>query len=282
MVTPENFAMQLSLLKECFEILDVHALADSINELKNETDPKCIITFDDAWFDNYDYAYSILEEHSCPAIIFAPTDYVASDKTFWQEELGRLIWSAKQTGSQQSLKLLARYQIESDESDLDSQKNKIMNYVRSLKVKPYEEIDAIISDFTNLNPQDAYPIVDRHMTWEQLNKLSDNGIAIGSHACSHRILTKIDKYETKIELSKSKDIIEKKLNKPVKWIAYPNGDYHKEIGRLANEIGYEYGFGTIYGHLDENTDLYNINRLNVNDAVASNRPMFMATLLGIF
>ncbi|WP_316365776.1 polysaccharide deacetylase family protein [Candidatus Thiodiazotropha sp. CDECU1] len=280
MVDPANFDMHLSIVTKLFTIEDTKGIADILNNNAKISEPKCIITFDDGWSDNYEYAFPLLQKYHCPALIFVPVNYISSTSTFWQERLGFLIWKSTEINTVDSRITLKKYGM--DKLDEKNKQSSIMNYVRSLKSLSYREIDTIMSDFSQMISLDEVSSVDKHMSWEELVELNSNNIQIGSHACSHKILTQLDSKEIYEELKQSKTIIEDKLRIKVKDIAYPNGNYNKEIGEIAKKTGYELGFGTTFGHVDSSVDKYNLKRININDDIADSKPMFLATILGIF
>jgi peptidoglycan/xylan/chitin deacetylase (PgdA/CDA1 family) len=283
MVDPTNFDMQLEVINKYFSVIDLNTLIHGDKEKKAESAPRCLITFDDGWYDNYDYAYPILKKHDCKAVIFVPLDFVSSENTFWQEKLGYLIWKTAETNTKQSNELLQKLDV--FEFNLKNNNDKqlgIMNYVRSLKSMTYDEIEQIMTEFSCYKDSDAGSPIDKHMTWDHLLELHNNGIEIGSHACSHKILTKLTSEEVNEELNRSKSILEEKLQSKVNSIAYPNGDYNIEIGGFAEGAGYKCGFGTTYGYVDKESNIYNLERVNINDTVADSKPLFLATLLGIF
>lgn len=283
MVDPANFDMHLHTIKEYFELTDTSALAYGVDKRKHGSDPQCLITFDDGWRDNYDYAYPILKKHDCSAIIFVPLNYVSTEQTFWQERMGYLIWNICEKNTKESIEIIQKYGIEDIVlKNKDTKHAEIMNYVRSLKTKSYKEIEGMINELLAILSHSDGSAVDMHMTWDQLKELSDNGIEIGSHACSHKILTKLTDDEVVEELNRSKRNIEDNLETEVISIAYPNGDYNGEIGEMANKVGYKCGFGTEYGYIDKDTDIYNLKRININDVVADSKATFLATLIGIF
>lgn len=248
MVEPTNFDMHLSVINEYFNVIDTSLLHNS----KKECEPRCLITFDDGWRDNYEYAYPILIKHNCPAIVFIPLDYISTEQTFWQEKLGYLIWHASKLDSKESSALLNKYGIdEICKIEGYKKQSEIINYVRSLKTRSYKQLEKITQEFLEVVDHGDGSHIDKHMTWDQVRELEKDGIEIGSHACSHKILTELAREEVIEELAKSKASIEKNVQAVVKSIAYPNGDYSDLIGDVARSEGYMYGFGTEFGHVDE-------------------------------
>jgi peptidoglycan/xylan/chitin deacetylase (PgdA/CDA1 family) len=75
---------------------------------------------------------------------------------------------------------------------------------------------------------------------DDLITLSKNNlIEIGSHSHSHPDFTFLNEQELKFELTHSKEILEKIINKKINIIAYPNGQSTKEIDEQAIACGYQ-------------------------------------------
>src|SRR5712692_999339 len=86
-VTTSTFERQVAILKEHFEVVTLGALlADGVTATRPAR-PRCVITFDDGWRDNYDLAFPILRRRDIPATIFLATDFIGTDRAFWHTEL---------------------------------------------------------------------------------------------------------------------------------------------------------------------------------------------------
>lgn len=76
-VEPDRFRAQLQWLKDQgYETVDLY---DVIEVLANSGDPlekAVVITFDDAYIDNYEIAYPILEEFGYKGTFFVPTEFI--------------------------------------------------------------------------------------------------------------------------------------------------------------------------------------------------------------
>lgn len=85
-----------------------------------------------------------------------------------------------------------------------------------------------------------------HMDRRQIREVSDLGFEIGSHTCSHRDLTRLDRVDVSDELVASKKSVEDMLGKEVKALSFPFGRHNSEVVDLARDAGYEqlYGLGS--------------------------------------
>jgi peptidoglycan/xylan/chitin deacetylase (PgdA/CDA1 family) len=82
-VTPEHFAEQMDVLAREAEVLP---LAEAVGERRGVA-----ITFDDAYRDVLETAAPVLTDRGLPATVFAPTRFVAEQRSFWWDELTALV-----------------------------------------------------------------------------------------------------------------------------------------------------------------------------------------------
>lgn len=102
-VTPEFFRKDLQYLKDKgYEIIEPKDLVEFFNGIKKLAPKSVLITFDDAYIDNYQYAYPLLKEFGYKAVIFTPTglldnpDYLNWDQIKSMSDLvyfGNHTWS---------------------------------------------------------------------------------------------------------------------------------------------------------------------------------------------
>ncbi len=82
----------------------------------------------------------------------------------------------------------------------------------------------------------------RHLSREQIIELSKYNITIASHGMAHRCLTQLSDRFLKIELARSKNILEEIIDRKISFISYPFGRFNKKVESIAAEIGYRNGF----------------------------------------
>lgn len=78
------------------------------------------------------------------------------------------------------------------------------------------------------------------MTWEEIRRLADAGMTIGSHSLTHRWLPDIsDDHDLRREIFDSKKILEDRLSREIRHFAYPVGGMDKRVGDFVKEAGYQ-------------------------------------------
>jgi peptidoglycan/xylan/chitin deacetylase (PgdA/CDA1 family) len=104
----------------------------------------------------------------------------------------------------------------------------------------------------------------RHLNWDQIMELSGAGWEIGSHTARHRDLLHLSSVEVKEELQSSKEIIERRINLPIHFLAYPFSRYDRRIISIAQQIGYAGGCALgAKKNLKDDLSHFNIQRYGV-------------------
>lgn len=80
---------------------------------------------------------------------------------------------------------------------------------------------------------------EKSMDWDDVQKLVDEGMVIGSHTISHRALTALTEQELYDEVIGSKKILENKLGIPIDKISCPGGFYNEKAIELMINNGYK-------------------------------------------
>ena len=80
---------------------------------------------------------------------------------------------------------------------------------------------------------------DGYMDWDEIKELRDNGMIIGSHGMTHRILAGLSDDELDYELKDSKKILEENLDQRIDYISIPRGFYTEKILEKIKEAGYK-------------------------------------------
>jgi len=98
---------------------------------------------------------------------------------------------------------------------------------------------------------------------QQLREMSDQGMEIGSHTCSHPDLTSLPYAEQLEQLHTSKDTLESLLGSRVPSFAYPYGKYNIESVKALKESGYKFACSVRSGWSLRESDLLAIRRVTI-------------------
>src|SRR5437870_793432 len=75
-----------------------------------------------------------------------------------------------------------------------------------------------------------------NLSWDDVRQMAGLGHEIGSHTVTHADLGQVSPDEARTELADSKNTLEAKLERPVRWLAYPFGgkqNFRPEYSALA-------------------------------------------------
>ncbi len=244
------FDGQLCEIKRRFAVLSIDQFIDVVDGREVPQNPSCLLTFDDADSEFLTAALPVLQRHNCPAVVFAPTDYIGTTRRFWHLRVSNAFHKADEM-AWPKIKKLAEYFSPKrrhwlEALNLDQRALACWRFNIALDALPEDEIERVLNELETITGAE-YVLGIKCMDWEQLRTLEQCGIAVESHSVSHRKLARISLSEAAGELAISKAAIESKLGKKVRAVCYPAGSCSGEVSRAALEVGYQLGFTTRIG-----------------------------------
>jgi peptidoglycan/xylan/chitin deacetylase (PgdA/CDA1 family) len=195
-----------------------------------------LITFDDGWADNRDYALPELRQRGLPAALFAVTGAIGQRAGFWQE---RVVAAFKTERIAPSAATALWQRLLPDQT---APKRYALPAIRSIIAAiaelPASEREKILQRLPPICAGDPMEILDD----TGLRELAHAGMAIGTHGVSHEPLTKIDDPEA--ELRHSWQDLQQKLGEAagVPILSFPHGQYGRHELELARRLGYRLMF----------------------------------------
>ncbi|MBN1930180.1 MAG: polysaccharide deacetylase family protein [Desulfobacterales bacterium] len=142
----------------------------------------------------------------------------------------------------------------------------LFEFMQFRRALPKKSVAITIDDGYRSTYHIAYPILKKYgfkatlfiytdfvgvsqnaITWNQLRELKADGFEIGSHTISHSDLTRQMNGEStqayisriEMELGRSKQIIDKKLNQNTIFLAFPYGRYNEKVLKICERLGYK-------------------------------------------
>lgn len=284
-VTPETFTRHMDFVKQNFTPLTLAEFLQHMDSGVPFPERACLITFDDGWIDNHDYALPILRKRGIPAVIFVATDYIEGDRPFWQEYLGHLLYETARRGLGEDAR--RTHQIDLPVTDDDSHLRKAVAVtVDRFRAESYDSIEHLIQvlrqALVNFAPREALQPPDRFMNWEQVRSLAQSGITIASHTQSHRLLPRLEASVVSKELTDSRRILADEVGRDVPAFAYPGGYHDDTVREAAIACGYRLAFTTDASIASTTGDRWLIPRVNVHESATRTIPLFLSRIASCF
>lgn len=224
-----------------------------------------VITFDDGYRSNYTEVYPILEKYKIPATIFLTVGMIGSGRVLWPQKIKYALMNTKKQFVQMGAK---RWKLNTS----GNRERTIQELCKLLKGMPEQprnhRVDELI---TSLDIKVDDSELPQMLTWEQVKEMSDNGITFGAHTLNHPVLTRISLEDARKEIVESKRVLEEKIQKPVKYFAYPYGtetDFSEDIKNIVRDSGYTCALTFMGGYNDQNSDIFALERM----ALFMNKP----------
>ena len=239
----QEFSSQLKWLVKNREVLSEDDLIAIVGGKYKPQGRSVIITFDDGYVDNYTLAYPILRQYHVPAIFFIPTQAIEERQLGWWDIFAYLLKTTKRNEIVFEGKTLY------PKCQLQEAMHFVLHFIYQNKLEVSVVLKRLmVACDVDIPDQD---IQGRElMSWGQLKEMSNNGMAIGAHTHSHKVLSSLNIGEQKIEIEKSKIIIEDRLNINVKSMSYPVGSYSHfsdDTKKIVLDAGYDLSFSFLTG-----------------------------------
>jgi peptidoglycan/xylan/chitin deacetylase (PgdA/CDA1 family) len=191
-----------------------------------------LITFDDGWSDNEEYALRHLRDTGLPAVMFVASDAVDRAQPFWQEQL----IGAWLRGDRLAAAWAALGQPPARDDGLEPARA----LIAALEQAAPELRARVLRDLA--------PTLDdgvRYMiTADQLRRLAAGRVAIGAHGQTHAPLTEVD---AGAELTTARRELERRLGDgaAVTTLSFPHGRFDDGVVRTARGAGYQLLFTSV-------------------------------------
>lgn len=252
------------------------SLEDALQELYAETAQKshlrtpAVITFDDGYRDNFQYAFKAAVELQVPITIFLIPGYLDSGDRFWW---GEGVYLVEKTSIQEVTFDGLAYHLSSKE---DQKKLSALITTRLRTASSVAEREQFLADMRQtlaIAEFDAWT-KDREydnipLSWIDVYEMQDSGfVSFGAHTMHHPVLSSLtDSTEVHYEVAECRDVLEKQLKQKVYTFAYPLGRT-EHIGIVAQhavqEAGYKWAVTTTNGIATSHSDPYRIERVLVD------------------
>ena len=276
--TAESFADQMRMVVRRFQPVSLEQVLASLDGGPSLPTRAVLVTFDDATECFARHAWPVLRELRVPATLFVPTAFPESDREFWWDTLHRLVSVAGQLAAGQLAagQLAAGLRASSNWSTemwttpwgsmaVGSEAKRRQTWRRlaaAFRDGPFERSLRWLRESAarcSLEPRRS-PV----LSWSELRRLRDEGVAIAPHTRTHPPLTAVDAATLRDELQGARDDLARELGDCWPALAYPGGFCDSQVVEAARAAGLRLGFTTRRGANPWPTaDRLQLRRINV-------------------
>jgi peptidoglycan/xylan/chitin deacetylase (PgdA/CDA1 family) len=223
------------------------------------------VTFDDGYRNVLTQAGPVVKRLGIPATLFVATDFVFGGEMLWTDRLLSALYLTREP----------RLDVDTPNGPFDlplgSDADKIVADRRLLaicKSLPDDERTALLDRIVERLHVDegrlptAWPD-HAPIAPDELKQLHTLGIDVGSHTCSHAIVTRMSAEQQSRELAESKRLIEASTGGACEHFSYPNGgptDFDAQSRQRVIEAGYRSAVTTIKMAVSASQDPFEIPR----------------------
>jgi peptidoglycan/xylan/chitin deacetylase (PgdA/CDA1 family) len=255
--SPHNFEKHIEYLCRNYEILPLDELVHCLHNGHPLPEKAAVITFDDGYKDNYQYAYPILRNHKVPATIFLATSHIGQSDLFWTDKVRYVIWNMPTATLE--LDELGSYSLTS----VAERREAASRVPESMKRLPEDRKNFLINRLLTICGTDIADDIGRNLilSWDEVREMHNDGIGFGAHTVTHPILTGLALAQAKEEIIQSKKDVQDNLGQQAMPFAYPDGDFNHELAKLVHECGFSCAVTTTPKLITSKDNPYELGRI---------------------
>lgn len=246
----QTLERQLDWLGRRYRFVDLEEAAKAEASGPSKGKPLAAVSFDDGYRDVYEFAFPMLRRKGIPFAVFVITDFVGTPRLQAHDELYLLLSQAFDAWEEPKHKLATLLRdLDVDESALGGERtgrDEAFSLTRVLLNRLSQRQLQLVVDAlrVTLDPARDRTGEFRALDWEQVITLHKAGVTIGSHTCSHALLTNEPYQKALHEARESRAVLKERLGAQVEHFAYPDGRFDNQAVDVVAEAGYRYAYTT--------------------------------------
>jgi peptidoglycan/xylan/chitin deacetylase (PgdA/CDA1 family) len=234
-VSDTLFEECLRFFKRHYSVVDLDTIRAAASGKGRLPDRALLITFDDGWADNAEYALPLLRKHGMSAVVFVVSGAVGCREPFWHD-LIQAAWRLRRLGEDTFVGLWEKAGLDvPPPSDLEAPAS-----IRALldRLKRLSDADRtaalapIVARVTDGLPPHMMS-VEQLVDWRRMD------MSVGCHGLTHTSLTEVA--EPASELRQAREQLARLIDSQADGIdtmSFPNGRYSTDVALAAAAAGF--------------------------------------------
>lgn len=238
------FAASLAFFRRHYRVVSLQEVLRARRDGTGLPPRALLISFDDGWLDNVDYALPALRSAGLPAVMFVAADAVGARQPFYQEQ----VVAAWRLGKL-SLEALAASVVEhggGGHGDVRTGVAELRRLIARLETMPLASRRAVLERHADVLDDGMRHMIDI----DDLARLRAGGVELGLHGKSHVAMTRAEDLAN--ELGGARAAMATMLSPPeglasdaCATMSFPHGAFDAGIAAQAREAGYELLFTSV-------------------------------------
>ena len=267
-IDPIAFRKLLNYVNKHYHVISFQEL-DELSKIQSKK-PLLMLSFDDGYYDFYEYALPILTEYKFASNHNIVNECASLNSVIWTQRLNYIFNHAKNNGIDLSVEIEGKaHKLSEFNTNWNSFYLMVFRFLLTINK---ENRNLFIESLEN---KFSVKAIYRMMNWKEISDCSNNNVEIGSHTYSHDVISTIkDVSFLEKEIIFSRSEISDKINKPVNILALPNGQGTFEVENFVRNAGFKY---LLYANdttneIDKNEKMNSFNTLNRINLLHENYP----------
>jgi len=247
-ITIEAFEETIRHFTTHFNVVPLSHVLEAIQGRRKLAPPVFTITFDDGRKSFITHALPILRKYNVGATVSIVTKTLDQSFVLWTDLVEQLVAILPRVNLPRYLDYVGF--LETDTFPL--KRAAVIRLKSYLRYLPFHRREAAVRELLRANgiKEEELSTAGLYLTKEDVSKLLEAGMEIGSHSHSHEVFSLLSKEEARSELITSKRILEEITSEKVDLFAFPSGtraDFRPQDVSLARECGYAAALTTVRG-----------------------------------
>lgn len=273
-VTPPQLEQFLGYFTETFDCLPLQAAFEQYRSRTPEEKPVLAVTFDDGAYDNFRWAFPILEKFGLRASFYIPVGNLIDGRPPWPDRAAFALSSllSKEEGRERLERLLKENRLQGVESTPKKPGAwTVPSFIQGLKRTPPDAVQRTVEALEDAAMPETVPSWAGMMTEAQLLQLSEAGHEVGSHSLTHPIMPLCDDARLVDETRQSRRLLGEIVNRPIRSFCYPDGAWDARCVAAVQEAGYSVAVTTNWGLNSRTASPFQLRRCDMNYAHCTDR-----------